>query len=106
MSNTDIVQAWIKAYPTGNSTPATSGRRVRRWTSSWPSAARFTGTVRAPFLGLDEVPPTGKAGKNPDERVTATIGGGKIARFDVERVPGAGVPRILSRVGVDLPAPA
>src|SRR5262249_605618 len=64
---------------------------------------RFTGRLRAPFLGLDEVPPTGKAGKNPDERITATLRSGKIARFDVEEVSSAGVPGLLARVGVDLP---
>jgi len=148
MSNTDIVQAWIKAYeshdfegagdlfaddfvfagpipdPIGKPEFIALHRALAGALPDWTFDARgfreeddkvhlvvavsgtFTGTLRAPFLGVDEVPPTGKAAKNPDERVTATLRGGKIARFDVEQVPGAGVPGLLSRVGVDLPAPA
>jgi ketosteroid isomerase-like protein len=96
ISNTDIVRAWIEAFESHDFDGA--GDLLA-------DDFVFAGPVPEPigkpeFIALHRA----KAAKNPNERVTATMRDDKVARFDVEEVPGAGVGGLLSRVGVDMPA--
>ncbi len=72
--------------------------------------AQVSGThtreLNIPFLGLRAVRATKKHAINPKEKVEIHFEGDKISTFQVEKVPNAGLPGILSQLGIALPQPA
>ena len=63
-----------------------------------------TATLSLPFMGIPDVPATGKAVRNPKEPIRLTMRDDKIAAITVDATPGAGVAGILQQLGVELPA--
>ncbi len=59
-----------------------------------------TGTLDTHIPGMPAVPPTDKRISLPQETITVTMRGDKIATFDVTPVPGGGVMGILQQIGV------
>lgn len=68
----------------------------------------ITGThkrdLRLPKMNVPLVPPTGRHVALPNETVTLTFRGDKIASIEVSKVPGGGVMGILQQLGVMEPA--
>jgi predicted ester cyclase len=62
-----------------------------------------TGALNLPMPGIPPLPPTGKHVQLPEEHVVFTVKDNKISRIETDQVPGAGVPGLLSQLGVHLP---
>jgi len=54
-------------------------------------------------LGMPKLSATGKHVQNPTEKVEISIENGKLTNLTVEKVPGGGIPGVLSQLGVSLP---
>jgi hypothetical protein len=66
--------------------------------------ATHTGPL-AIIPGVPAVPATGKRIQLPEDRQTATIRGGKLARLEIASPPGGGIPAAYAQVGAPLPMP-
>ncbi|MBF6590628.1 MAG: nuclear transport factor 2 family protein [Ktedonobacterales bacterium] len=62
-----------------------------------------TGTLENVIPGVPPIPPTGKSFQLPQEHVTLTVRGDKIANESVESVPNGGAPGIFAQLGHPLP---
>jgi hypothetical protein len=62
-----------------------------------------TGVLSLPLPGLAPIPPTGRQVVLPPQDIQYTLAGGRVARIEPARVPGAGVPGILEQIGVEPP---
>src|SRR5215831_12892759 len=71
------------------------------------AAVQITGThthdLVLPMPGMPPIPATGKRVSLPQERITFTFKGDKIAGLTSDNVPGGGVPGVLAQIGVPLP---
>ena len=62
-----------------------------------------TGVLDLPMLGLMKLPPSGKHVSIPAQLTTFSVKNDKIARVEADADPKAGVPGILSQLGIPLP---
>ena len=62
-----------------------------------------TGELSLPMPGLPRLPPTGKHVSIPAQLTTFTVINNKIFRVEADADPKAGVPGILSQLGVPMP---
>ena len=62
-----------------------------------------TGELSLPMPGLPKLPPTGKHVSIPAQLTTFTVINEKISRVEADADPKAGVPGILSQLGVPMP---
>jgi predicted ester cyclase len=62
-----------------------------------------TGELSLPMPGLPKLPPTKKHVSIPAQLTTFVVKNGKIARIETDADPNAGVPGILSQLGVPMP---
>jgi predicted ester cyclase len=71
------------------------------------AATQITGTqtheLVVPIPGMPTIPATGKRISLPEEHLTFTFKGDKIAGVTTDNTPGAGVPGVLAQLGVPLP---
>lgn len=71
------------------------------------AAVQITGThsrdLVLPMPGMPPIPATGKRVSLPEEHLTFTFKGDKIASLTSDNTPGGGVPGILAQIGVPLP---
>jgi predicted ester cyclase len=71
------------------------------------AAVQITGThsrdLVLPIPGMPTIPATGKRVSLPEEHITFTFKGDKIASLTSDNTPGGGVPGILAQLGVPLP---
>ena len=65
--------------------------------------ATHSATLESLMPGMPAVPASGKKVSLPEEPVTFTMRGDKLASMDVTQVPGGGVPGIMGQIGVQLP---
>lgn len=69
---------------------------------------RISGThlkeLNLPLMGIRSVQATNKKFSLPEEKVDVTFKNGKITSFKVEIVANAGLPGILSQLGIKVPA--
>ncbi len=63
----------------------------------------FTHEMPAFVKGQPSVKPNNKKIQNPKENITVSFKGDKILTLTVERVPDAGIPGLLKRMGVKVP---
>ena len=67
------------------------------------AAVNVTGThtheLVVPMPGMPPIPPTGKKIALPEEHMTFTFKGEKIARLSSDNVPGGGVMGVLAQIG-------
>ena len=61
------------------------------------------GTISLPFLGIPDLPATGRHAENADEPVTMTVRGGKLAGIHADVGPDGGVAGILRQLGATIP---
>lgn len=70
----------------------------------------LTGTqtkeIPAPIPGLQNIPPTNKKVKMPEETVTITLKDKKIETVTLQNVPNGGLPGVLKQLGVEMPKEA
>ena len=62
-----------------------------------------TGTISLPFMGIPDLPATGRKAENPDEPVAMTVRAGKLANLHADVGPEGGVAGILRQLGATLP---
>ncbi len=62
-----------------------------------------TGEFNLPIPGIPHVAPTGNQIANPIEHVEVTVRNGKLAEWNVERVPDGGMLGIIGQMGVTMP---
>lgn len=71
------------------------------------AAVQITGThtrdLVLPMPGMPSIPATGKRVSLPEEHLTFTFKGDKIASLTSDNTPGGGVPGVLAQLGVPLP---
>ena len=71
------------------------------------AAVQITGThthdLVLPMPGMPTIPATGKRVSLPEEHLTFTFKGDKIASLTSDNVPGGGVPGVLAQIGIPLP---
>ena len=71
------------------------------------AATQITGTqtrdLVVPIPGLPTIPATGKRVSLPEEHLTFTFKGDKIASLTADNTPGGGIPGVLAQIGVPLP---
>lgn len=67
----------------------------------------LTGThtkeLPSPMPGVNNIPPTNKSIKMPEEPLDITVKDRKISTIHVEPKPGGGVAGVLKQIGVELP---
>ncbi len=64
-----------------------------------------TGVLNFPLMGVFGFQPTGKTVRLPAEQNTFTIRDGKVARLEVQKVEGGGIPGILEQIGASTTQP-
>jgi predicted ester cyclase len=62
-----------------------------------------TGVLSLPMPGFPQVPPSGKHVSIPAQPTTFTVRNDKIVRVEADADPKAGVPGILSQLGIPMP---
>lgn len=62
-----------------------------------------TGTLDLSFMGMPPITPTGKAVTLPEENLTYTIEGDKIAKIQTVSTGETGLPVILKQLGIEMP---
>jgi predicted ester cyclase len=62
-----------------------------------------TGALSLPMPGFPNVPPSGKHVSIPAQPTTFTVKNDKIVRIEADADPNAGVPGILSQLGIPMP---
>jgi predicted ester cyclase len=62
-----------------------------------------TETLDLAAMGITGVPASGKSARNPDEKITLTIRGDKVAKLHADVPPDGGVAGVLTQIGVTPP---
>lgn len=65
--------------------------------------ATHSATLKPVMPGMSSVPASGKKAALPEEAMTITLRGDKIASLEAAQVPGGGVPGLLAQIGVQVP---
>jgi predicted ester cyclase len=72
------------------------------------TTTQLTGTHTSDWdlsaMGMGLIPATGKSFSNPTEEGVMTIENGKITSYFINAKEGSGVPGILKKIGVEMPA--
>jgi hypothetical protein len=62
-----------------------------------------TKEIPSPIPGVNNIPPTNKSVRMPEEKVRFTFKDNKISGIVLEKVAGGGLPGVLKQLGVEVP---
>lgn len=95
--------ALFAAIPNWNTNASNYAEQGDKVTLTVQITGTQTGTLENVIPGVPPIPPTGKSIQLPQEGITLTVRGDKVANFAVATVPGSGVPGIFAQIGHPLP---
>jgi predicted ester cyclase len=95
--------ALIKAIPNWKFNAKNIKVQGNTVTATLQITGTHTQTLAAIMPGMSPVPATGKKITLPQEPLTVTMRGDKMASLEAGHVPGGGVPGLLAQIGVQLP---
>jgi len=98
-----LQSALVKALPDWQFNPSDFKQMGDKVTVMLQITGTQTGELSLPMPGLSKLPPTRKRVSVPAQLTTFTVKNDKISRIEAAADPKAGVPGILSQLGVSMP---